>query len=217
MTMKTDAYQVSKRLIDIFGAIVGIILFSPIMILAALWVKIVSPSGSIFADIPNRIGKNRRPFRFLKFRSMIPNAHDFMLNESVLYKKYVENNYKIDANEDPRFLPGAKFVRKYSIDELPQFFNVLKGDMSIVGPRAYYFSEVDEQVVKYPEVKGILDEVFSVKPGITGLWQVSGRSEIGFPDRVKLDATYARKRSLLYDLILILKTPYVVVTGKGAF
>lgn len=217
MTMKTDAYQVSKRLIDILGAIVGIIFFSPIMILAALWVKIVSPSGSIFADIPNRIGKNRRPFRFLKFRSMIPNAHDFMLNESALYKKYVENNYKIDANEDPRFLPGAKFVRKYSIDELPQFFNVLKGDMSIVGPRAYYFSEVDEQVVKYPEVKSILDEVFSVKPGITGLWQVSGRSEIGFPDRVKLDATYARKRSLLYDLILILKTPYVVVTGKGAF
>lgn len=215
--MKMDAYQVSKRLIDILGAIVGIVLFSPIMILAMLWVKIVSPSGSIFADIPNRIGKNRRPFRFLKFRSMIPNAHDFMLNESALYKKYVENNYKIDAEEDPRFLPGAKFVRKYSIDELPQFFNVLKGDMSIVGPRAYYFSEVDEQVVKYPEVKGILDEVFSVKPGITGLWQVSGRSEIGFPDRVKLDATYARKRSLLYDLILILKTPYVVITGKGAF
>lgn len=217
MTMKMDAYQISKRLIDILGAIVGIVLFSPIMILAMLWVKIVSPSGSIFADIPNRIGKNRRPFRFLKFRSMIPNAHDFMLNESALYKKYVENNYKIDAEEDPRFLPGAKFVRKYSIDELPQFFNVLKGDMSIVGPRAYYFSEVDEQVVKYPEVKGILDEVFSVKPGITGLWQVSGRSEIGFPDRVKLDATYARKRSLLYDLILILKTPYVVITGKGAF
>ena len=215
--MKRDAYQISKRLIDILGAVVGIVLFSPIMILAALWVKAVSPSGGIFADIPNRIGKNRRPFRFLKFRSMIPNAHNFMLREPALYKKYVENNYKIDADEDPRFLRGAKFVRKYSIDELPQFFNVLRGDMSIVGPRAYFFSEVDEQVVKYPEVKGILDEVFSVKPGITGLWQVSGRSEIGFPDRVRLDATYARKRSLLYDFLIVLKTPYAVITGKGAF
>lgn len=215
--MKTDMYQVGKRLIDIIGSIVGIILFSPLMLAAAIWVKVVSPSGSVFADIPNRIGQNRRPFRFLKFRSMIPNAHNFMLKEPALYKKYVENNYKIDAEEDPRFLRGAKFVRKYSIDELPQFFNVLRGDMSLVGPRAYFFSEVEDQVVKYPEVKGILDEVFSVKPGITGLWQVSGRSEIGFPDRVKLDATYARKRSLMYDIKLLLKTPLAVITGKGAF
>lgn len=202
---------------DIFGALIGIILFSPFMILAALWVKIISPSGSIFADIPNRVGKDKVPFRFLKFRSMVPNAHNFMLNEPALYKKYVENNYKIDPDEDPRFLPGARFIRKYSIDELPQFFNVLKGDMSIVGPRAYFFSEVDEQGEKYPEVKPLLNDVFSVKPGITGVWQVSGRSEIGFPDRVKLDAGYAKKKSLLYDLMIIFKTPYVVITGKGAF
>lgn len=215
--MKISAYQISKRILDLLGAVFGIILFSPVMILTALWVKIVSPSGGIFADIPSRVGKDRKPFRFLKFRSMIPNAHNFMLNEPELYKKYVENNYKIDADEDPRFLPGAKFIRKYSIDELPQFFNVLRGDMSIVGPRAYFFSEIDEQVVKYPEVKHLLGDVFSVKPGITGLWQVSGRSEIGFPDRVRLDATYAGKKSLLYDLILILKTPFVVITGKGAF
>jgi exopolysaccharide production protein ExoY len=215
--MRIDAYQIAKRVIDIIGALVGITIFSPIMLLAALWVKSVSPSGSIFADIPNRVGKDRKPFRFLKFRSMIPDAHNFMLNHPVLYKKYIENNYKIDPNEDPRFLPGAKFLRKYSIDELPQFFNVLKGNMSIVGPRAYFFSEIEEQGEKYPEARDLLDEVFSVKPGITGLWQVSGRSEIGFPDRVRLDATYARKKSLIYDLILILKTPYVVITGKGAF
>jgi exopolysaccharide production protein ExoY len=215
--MKLDYYQIGKRIIDIFGALVGIILFSPLMIAAALWVKIVSPSGGVFADIPNRVGKDKKPFRFFKFRSMIPNAHNFMLNEPALYKKYVENNYKIDPDEDPRFLPGAKFVRKYSIDELPQFFNVLRGEMSIVGPRAYFFSEIDEQVVKYPETKELLPYVFSVKPGITGLWQVSGRSEIGFPNRVKLDATYAKKKSLMYDLLLILKTPFVVITGKGAF
>lgn len=217
MVMKIDPYQIGKRIMDIFGALIGIILFSPFMILAALWVKIISPSGSIFADIPNRVGKDKVPFRFLKFRSMVPNAHNFMLNEPALYKKYVENNYKIDPDEDPRFLPGARFIRKYSIDELPQFFNVLKGDMSIVGPRAYFFSEVDEQGEKYPEVKPLLNDVFSVKPGITGVWQVSGRSEIGFPDRVKLDAGYAKKKSLLYDLMIIFKTPYVVITGKGAF
>ena len=210
-------YEIGKRLMDIFGAFVGIILFSPIMILAALWVKIVSPSGSVFADFPNRVGKDKRPFRFLKFRSMIPHAHDFMLNEPTLYKKYVENNYKINPDEDPRFLPGAKFIRKYSIDELPQFINVLIGDMSIVGPRAYFFSEVDEQSERFPEVKPLLHDVFSVKPGITGVWQTSGRSEIGFSDRVKLDAGYAIKKSLLYDLMIILKTPYVVITGKGAF
>ena len=89
--MKIDTYQIGKRIMDIFGALVGIILFSPLMIFTALWVKIVSPSGTVFADFPNRVGKDKKPFRFLKFRSMIPDAHNFMLNEPTLYKKYVEN------------------------------------------------------------------------------------------------------------------------------
>ncbi len=216
-TMNVIFYDAGKRLIDIVGGIVGIILFSPFLVGGALWVKIVSPEGPVFADIPDRVGKNKKPFKLYKFRSMIPNAHQFMLDHPELHQKYLSNNYKIEAKDDPRLLPGAKFIRKSSIDEMPQFFNVLKGEMSIVGPRAYYFFEIDEQSKRFPETDKYIDEVVAVKPGITGLWQVSGRSEVGFLDRVKLDAEYARKKSLLFDLLIILKTPYVVISGKGAF
>lgn len=205
-----------KRIIDILGSLLGIVLFSPIMILTSIWIKIVSPNGPVLADIPNRVGKDKKPFRFYKFRSMYPNAHELLKKDAELYDKYVKNNYKLSADEDPRLIKGGKFLRKSSIDETPQFFNVLKGEMSIVGPRAYYFDEIENQLKRFPEAKKYIDEVMKVKPGITGLWQVSGRSDIGFVDRVKLDAEYAKKMSLLYDLMIILKTPYVVLTGKGA-
>ncbi|HOD01396.1 MAG TPA: sugar transferase [bacterium] len=205
-----------KRIVDIFGSILGIILFSPIMLLASIWIKIVSPDGPILADIPNRVGKGRKPFRFYKFRSMYPNAHELLKKDPKLYEKYVKNNYKLSSDEDPRLIKGGKFLRKSSIDEIPQFFNVLKGEMSIVGPRAYYFDEVEEQLKRFPEAQKYIDEVMTIKPGITGLWQVSGRSDIGFVDRVKLDAEYAKNMSLLYDLQIVVKTPYVVLTGKGA-
>jgi len=205
-----------KRIIDILGSLLGIVLFSPIMILTSIWIKIVSPSGPVLADIPNRVGKDKKPFRFYKFRSMYPNAHELLKKDAELYDKYVKNNYKLSTDEDPRLIKGGKFLRKSSIDETPQFFNVLKGEMSIVGPRAYYFDEIENQLKRFPEAKKYIDEVMKVKPGITGLWQVSGRSDIGFVDRVKLDAEYAKKMSLLYDLMIILKTPYVVLTGKGA-
>ncbi len=205
-----------KRIIDILGSLLGIVLFSPIMILTSIWIKIVSPGGPVLADIPNRVGKDKKPFRFYKFRSMYPNAHELLKKDAELYDKYVKNNYKLSADEDPRLIKGGKFLRKSSIDETPQFFNVLKGEMSIVGPRAYYFDEIENQLKRFPEAKKYIDEVMKIKPGITGLWQVSGRSDIGFVDRVKLDAEYAKKMSLLYDLMIILKTPYVVLTGKGA-
>ena len=205
-----------KRIIDILGSLLGIVLFSPIMILTSIWIKIVSPGGPVLADIPNRVGKDKKPFRFYKFRSMYPNAHELLKKDAELYDKYVKNNYKLSADEDPRLIKGGKFLRKSSIDETPQFFNVLKGEMSIVGPRAYYFDEIEDQLKRFPEARKYVDEVMKVKPGITGLWQVSGRSDIGFVDRVKLDAEYAKKMSLLYDLMIILKTPYVVLTGKGA-
>ena len=205
-----------KRIIDILGSLLGIVLFSPIMILTSIWIKIVSPGGPVLADIPNRVGKDKKPFRFYKFRSMYPNAHELLKKNAELYDKYVKNNYKLSTDEDPRLIKGGKFLRKSSIDETPQFFNVLKGEMSIVGPRAYYFDEIENQLKRFPEAKKYIDEVMKIKPGITGLWQVSGRSDIGFVDRVKLDAEYAKKMSLLYDLMIILKTPYVVLTGKGA-
>ncbi len=209
-------YFILKRLIDVIGSIIALVLFSPIFLAAALWIKFTSPEGPIFADIPLRVGKDKKPFKFYKFRSMFPNAHEYLTKNPELYKKYVDNNYKISAEEDPRIIKGGIFLRKYSVDELPQFLNVLFGQMSIVGPRAYYFFEIEEQAVKYPETKVLIDKAVSVKPGITGPWQVSGRSSIGFVDRVKLDANYAQNRSILYDIWIILKTPYVVLTKKGA-
>ena len=205
-----------KRIIDIVGASVGILIFTPVMVVVSVFIKVVSPNGPILADIPDRVGKDRKPFRFYKFRSMYPNAHELLKRDEALYKKYVENNYKLSTDEDPRLIKGGGFLRKSSIDEFPQFFNVLKGEMSLVGPRAYYFDEVENQLKRFPEGTDYIDKAMSVKPGITGLWQVSGRSDIGFLDRLKLDAEYADNVSLVYDLKIILKTPYVVLLGKGA-
>jgi exopolysaccharide production protein ExoY len=208
-------YTVGKRIMDIFGSVVGIILFSPIMLLTAVWIKLVSPQGPIFADIPLRVGRDGKLFRFLKFRSMIPHAHEWLQAQPELLKRWKENNFKLDP--DPRLIKGALFIRKSSVDEMPQFFNVLRGDMSIVGPRAYHDFEIEAQLQKFPDLKPIMQEVLTVKPGITGLWQVSGRSELSFDERAKLDAKYARTKSLLYDLWIIVKTPYVVLKGKGAY
>jgi exopolysaccharide production protein ExoY len=187
------------------------------MIATDIHIKRVSSNGPILADIPLRVGKDRKFFKMYKFRSMIPNAHQYMLDHPELHKIYLENNYKIEAEQDPRIIPGGVFIRKTSIDELPQFFNVLFGQMSLVGPRAYYDFEVTQQLEKFPETKPYMEKVLKVKPGITGLWQVSGRSELSFVDRVKLDATYAEKKSLIYDILIILKTPYVVISAKGAY
>jgi lipopolysaccharide/colanic/teichoic acid biosynthesis glycosyltransferase len=208
-------YDVGKRIMDIFGAIVGIVLFSPLLIGTAIWIKLVSPAGPVFADIPLRVGRSGKLFRFLKFRSMIPHAHEWLQSQPELLKKWTENNFKLDP--DPRLIKGATFLRKSSIDEMPQFFNVLVGDMSIVGPRAYHDFEINAQLQKCPHLRNEMDLVLTIKPGITGLWQVSGRSQLKFEERVELDALYARKKSLLYDLMIILKTPYVVLTGKGAY
>ncbi len=210
-----DLYDFLKRILDIVGALVGLLIFSPIFAVAAVFIKLASPGGPIFADIPSRVSRGKE-FKMYKFRSMIPNAHNWLLEHPEWHEKYKANNYKISPDEDPRFIKGAKFMRKYSIDELPQFLNVLFGDMSLVGPRAYYPFELKEQREKFPEAGPYIDEVFQIKPGITGVWQVSGRSSIGFLERIKMDAGYAKKRSILYDLLIILKTPLAVLAAKGA-
>ena len=110
----------------------------------------------------------------------------------------------------------GKVIRRYSIDEMPQFINVIKGEMSIVGPRAYYQDELIEQQRKYSNTRSLVKEVLKVKPGITGYWQVSGRSEVNFDKRIEMDAYYARKRSVLFDVLIILKTPWAMISGKGA-
>ena len=196
-------------------SVVGIIVFAPIMLITAVHIKLVSPEGPLLADMKDRVGKAGKLFRMFKFRSMIPNAQKWLESQPELYKKYQENGYKLD--NDPRWLKGANFMRATSIDELPQFFNILLGDMSLVGPRAYFAFELEERIREHPDAKALIDQALEVKPGLTGVWQTSGRSNISFPARVQLDADYAKKRSLLYDLIIILKTPYVVLTRKGAF
>ena len=127
-------YFLIKRIIDILGALVGILIFCPIMLITSIFIFIVSP-GPILAVTKPRMGKNGKYFNLLKFRSMIPDAQKWLESQPELFKKYKENNFKLDP--DPRLIPGGKFIRKYSIDELPQFFNILIGDMSLVGPRAY--------------------------------------------------------------------------------
>lgn len=207
-------YNSLKRILDIIGGIVGLVLFSPVILITAIFIKLVSHHGPIFADTPKRVGQNGVEFRMYKFRTMIPNAHQFLLDNPELYEKYKKNNFKLDP--DPRWLPGANFIRKFSIDELPQFINILIGNMSLVGPRAYYPFELRDQQEIYPETAPHIQEVQSVKPGLTGLWQVSGRSGVSFPDRIKMDSYYSRKRSIVYDMWLLIKTPVALLSGRGA-
>lgn len=208
-------YYIVKRIIDIFGAVVGIVIFFPVKVVTAIHIKRVSPEGPIFADMPKRVGLNGRLFKMFKFRSMHVGAHEKMLADPELSRIYRENGYKLDAEMDPRLIPGGATIRKTSIDELPQFFNILLGHMSIVGPRAYFPDELKEQAEKYPEAIEHIEKLKTVKPGLTGPWQVGGRNDLPFVERAKLDAEYADKRSIIYDLKIIILTPIVVITGKG--
>lgn len=208
-------FEIYKRLIDIIGSLVGILLFFPVMLLVAIYIKIVSPGGSIFADTVGRVGFKGKEFKLLKFRSMIPNAQAWLESQPDLFAKYKANNFKLDP--DPRLIVGGKFIRKYSLDELPQFFNILIGDMSIVGPRAYFKFELEEQEKKHPETKQDIIDMQNAKPGLTGVWQTSGRSSVGFVERIRMDADYSRKRSIWYDILIIVRTPIVVIFGKGAY
>lgn len=209
-------YDFAKRVIDILGSIIGIILLSPILLLTAVAIKLDS-RGPILADTPMRVGRNGELFQMFKFRSMVLGAHDLLHKNprfARLLKHYRQNSYKIE--KDPRVTKVGKFIRKYSIDELPQLFNILKGEMTMVGPRAYYTFELEDQQKKFPNSREFVKIILSAKPGLTGLWQVSGRSEINFDARVEMDAQYVQRRSILYDIFLLIKTVPAVIIGRGA-
>lgn len=209
-------YDFLKRLLDIIMSIVLLALFSPVIVITAIAIKLDS-KGPIFADTPSRVGENGKQFRMYKFRSMVQNAHLVLTSNpeyKKLYEEYKKSGYKL--KKDPRITRVGRFIRKYSVDEIPQFLNVLKGDMSIVGPRAYYPDELRDQQKEYPGTKEAVSIVLSVKPGITGVWQVSGRSEINFDKRIQLDAAYAKKRSIVFDILIILRTPLAMLSGRGA-
>ena len=214
-------YKLIKRTIDILGAIFLLILFSPILLVTTIAIKLSSP-GPVFVEKTNshmrRLGKNGKVFRLYKFRSMPPKA-DVLEKTHPEYKsayieKHTSGNYK--PMHDPRITKVGKFIRKHSIDEMPQLINVLRGEMSIVGPRPYLEEELEEQQGKFPGMEKYVKEMLTVKPGITGYWQVNGRIDVNFDKRIKMDAFYARKKSLLFDILIALKTPWVMLTGKGA-
>ena len=198
---------------DVIGSLVGIIIFSPLLLAVAIAIKLDS-RGPVMADTPMRVGKNGKLFKMYKFRSMVIGAQDLLQKNPELLKEYKKNSYKL--HNDPRVTNVGKFIRKFSIDEFPQFFNIIKGEMSLVGPRAYYPFELEEQQKKYPKSRDFVKVILSSKPGLTGVWQVSGRSEINFDKRVEMDAQYVQRRSVLYDIYLIAKTIPAVLFGRGA-
>lgn len=214
-------FEVVKRIIDVIGSVILLIFFSPVLLLTAIAIKITSP-GPVLVEKTNahmrRLGKNGKIFRLFKFRSMVVKA-DILERTHPKYRiayeeKHASGSYK--PRNDPRITPVGRFIRKHSIDEIPQLINVLKGEMSIVGPRPYLPEELEEQQKKFPGTEGSVREMLTVKPGITGFWQVSGRSAVNFDKRIEMDAYYARRKSILLDFLILAKTPWAMISGKDA-
>lgn len=197
-------------------ALLLLIFFAPVFILAPILIKLDS-RGPVFVESSKRVGKNKKLFYMYKFRTMIANARELTATDPKffrLYEEYKRNSYKL--RNDPRITRAGRFLRRFSLDELPQVFNILRGEMSIVGPRAYYPDELEHQQKIYPETEKHVKELLKIKPGVTGYWQVGGRSEVNFDKRVEMDAEYVRKKSIIHDMMIILKTPWVMISGKGA-
>jgi len=213
-TAKRRTADVLRRLFDVVVAVALILLLSPLLIAVALAVRIDSRGPAFFRQ--RRIGYEEREFTLYKFRSMRVDA------DPRGHKEYVtalikgegecrdggrENLYKLAV--DNRITPVGRWIRRWSLDELPQLFNVVKGDMTLVGPRP----AIPYEVAEYPPW---YRQRFSVKPGLTGYWQVSGRSERTYEEMVRLDIEYAKRRTLGLDLSILLKTPWIVLSRKGA-
>jgi exopolysaccharide production protein ExoY len=196
----------AKRLLDIFGACVALILCAPVMLLIFLGLAIIG--NPIFAQY--RVGRGGKLFPCYKFRTMVNGAEqvltDYLRNNPVAKEEWLRT-YKL--TNDPRITPLGRFLRKSSLDELPQLFNVLRGDMSLVGPRPIVPAEV-------PRYRSRIRAYHGLRPGITGLWQVSGRNLVSYRRRVALDSVYARECSIPLDVLILVKTIGVVFVGRGA-
>lgn len=198
-------YSITKRLIDIVGSLCGIILLSPLFLIVAILIKLEDPKGKVFFS-QERNGKYPKTFKMYKFRSMVHNAEELLKD---LMDRNEQTGPVFKINDDPRITKVGKFIRKTSIDELPQLFNVLKGDMSLVGPRPPIPHEVD-QYNSYQMQR------LAVKPGLTCIWQVSGRNNIGFDEWVEMDIEYIKTRNLWLDIKLIFKTVGVLFGDDNA-
>ncbi|WP_246055418.1 sugar transferase [Pseudalkalibacillus caeni] len=203
---ESKSYLFMKRLMDIMGASIGLILLAPLLFIVAFFIKFEDPKGKVFFK-QSRVGKNGEMFSMYKFRSMIMNAEKQL---GSLMDKNETTGAMFKMKNDPRVTKVGRFIRKTSIDELPQLWNVLKGDMSLVGPRPPLPREV-EQYNEY-HLQRLL-----VIPGCTGLWQVSGRSDIGFEEMVELDLKYIKQRNIGFDILLIFKTVFVLFGSKNAY
>lgn len=199
-------YLTMKRITDIIVSMIGIVLSCPVCLLIAIFIKIEDPKGPIFFK-QKRVGKNEKTFYMYKFRSMVHNA------EELLQKLMSQNEVSgamFKMKNDPRVTKIGKFIRKTSLDEIPQLWNVLKGDMSMVGPRPPLPREVEEYSI-YDKQRLLVTQ------GCTGLWQVSGRSNVSFEDMVELDLEYIRKRNFWYDIKIMWRTVRVMFGSKDAF
>lgn len=194
---------------DLVGALIITLLVLPIVLVILIAYLFEPKKGPAFFK-QQRAGKSGQMFNIYKFRSMAIDAEERLKQEPALYKKYVENNYKLEPHEDPRITKLGAFLRKTSLDELPQVINVLKGEMSLVGPRPVVEPELEEYGRR-------VDDFLSVKPGVTGYWQVSGRSNVFYPERVDVELYYVFNRSLILDIKILLKTVLQVLIRKGAY
>lgn len=197
-------YNISKRALDIIASTLGLIILSPILLVVAILIKLESKGPAIFSQ--KRIGLNKKEFKMYKFRSMVQNAEEL---KEKLAKENEMSGPMFKMKNDPRVTKVGRFIRKTSIDELPQLINVLKGEMSLVGPRP----SLPKEVSKF---EPWMLRRLSVKPGLTCYWQVSGRNNIDFEDWMKLDLQYVNDRSFWLDLKLILKTATVLFGDKNA-
>lgn len=202
-------YQIAKRILDVLVASVLIVAFTPFWILIPILIWLDSGWPILFSHW--RVGKNGTEFKLYKFRSMVHDADDILhKHDAALLEQFKNGDWKI-AN-DPRITKLGKLLRSLTIDEFPQLFNVLKGEMSMVGPRAYVKQELLEQADRYPAAAAHIPHILTVKPGVTGPWQVSGRNEIPFTQRAAMDAQYAQCRSIWNDLVILVKTPQAMLS-----
>ncbi len=202
---RTTFYSVAKRIMDIVLSITLVILTAPIMLIAAIAIKLTSPGRIIFRQ--KRAGRYGKIFTMLKFRTMVDNVDN---EDDILNHPDGQNGPVFKLKDDPRITKIGKILRRTSIDELPQLINVLKGDMSIIGPRPLPLNQVRFDTLAERAR-------LSVKPGITGLWQVSGRADLPYEEWIQLDLYYVAHRSLRLDLWILLKTIPAVLSGRGAY
>lgn len=199
-------YRFIKRVFDFVASLLGLIILSPLFLLIAIAIKVEDPKGAVFYS-QTRLGRGEVPFKMYKFRSMVSNADELL--EKLLKDNEIDGAM-LKMQDDPRVTKIGRFIRKYSIDELPQLLNVLQGSMSLVGPRPPLPREVEE----YSDYD---KQRLAVKPGCTGLWQATVRNSVGFDEMVKLDLTYISKRSVAFDVYILFKTVVIMFKPNGAY